>query len=197
MSLEWLRNLDRSRPFFLMHHFKAPHDMFEFAARHADYLADTEIPEPASLYAQPDWGSPATRGIDDAMRGSIGSSLSMRNPPRSLGLRLGIDPGLPDDVFRHRVYQEYLKRYLRCVKGGRRKRRAACRSPQDVGGVGQYHHQLHQRPGHDAGRTRSDRQAVDVRRIHANAADLARSASGQCGSFGRCNHHQHRLCPPT
>lgn len=49
MSLEWLRNLDRSPPFFLMHHFKAPHDMFEFAARHADYLADTEIPEPASL----------------------------------------------------------------------------------------------------------------------------------------------------
>lgn len=51
------------------------------------------------------------------MRGSIGSSPSMRNPPRSLGLRLWIDPGLPDDVFRHRVYQEYLKRYLRCVKG--------------------------------------------------------------------------------
>jgi arylsulfatase A-like enzyme len=100
-----------------MHHFKAPHDMFQYAARYSDYLADTEIPEPASLYSQTDWGSPATRGVDDTMRGSIGSSLSMRNRPRSLGLRLGIDPDLPDEVFRHRAYQEYLKRYLRCVKG--------------------------------------------------------------------------------
>lgn len=116
-SLEWLRNRDRSRPFFLMHHFKAPHDMFQYAARYSDYLADTEIPEPASLYSQADWGSPATRGVNDTMRGSIGSSLSMRNRPRSLGLRLGIDPDLPDEVFRHRAYQEYLKRYLRCVKG--------------------------------------------------------------------------------
>ena len=32
-----------------MHHYKAPHDMFEFAPRYADYLADVEIPEPVDI----------------------------------------------------------------------------------------------------------------------------------------------------
>ena len=34
ISLEWLdQKRDKSKPFFLMHHFKAPHDFFEFAKR--------------------------------------------------------------------------------------------------------------------------------------------------------------------
>ena len=33
ISLEWLdQKRDKSKPFFLMHHFKAPHDFFEFAS---------------------------------------------------------------------------------------------------------------------------------------------------------------------
>lgn len=31
-----------------MHHYKAPHDDFEFAPRYADYLKDVEIPEPGA-----------------------------------------------------------------------------------------------------------------------------------------------------
>lgn len=34
LSLEWLRKRDRSKPFFLMHHFKAPHDLFQNAKRY-------------------------------------------------------------------------------------------------------------------------------------------------------------------
>ena len=49
-TLKWLKNRDDSKPFFLMHQFKAPHDMFEFAPRYVNYLENTEIPEPASLY---------------------------------------------------------------------------------------------------------------------------------------------------
>ena len=37
LSLEWLKQRDPSRPFFLMHHFKAPHDNFENAERY-DWL---------------------------------------------------------------------------------------------------------------------------------------------------------------
>ncbi|MCP4311593.1 MAG: sulfatase-like hydrolase/transferase, partial [Bacteroidetes bacterium] len=49
ITLEWLESgRDKERPFFLMHHYKAPHDMFEFAHRYAEYLEDVEIPEPAS-----------------------------------------------------------------------------------------------------------------------------------------------------
>lgn len=50
LSLEWLERRDKEQPFFLMHHYKAPHDDFEFAPRYTDYLEDVEIPEPESLY---------------------------------------------------------------------------------------------------------------------------------------------------
>ena len=54
ISLEWLKNgRDKSKPFFLMHHFKAPHDMFQNAKRYDTYLEDVEIPEPDNLHSQP------------------------------------------------------------------------------------------------------------------------------------------------
>ncbi|MHC4355488.1 MAG: sulfatase-like hydrolase/transferase, partial [Planctomycetota bacterium] len=35
ITLDWLENRrDKSKPFFLMHHFKAPHDMFVYAERY-------------------------------------------------------------------------------------------------------------------------------------------------------------------
>ena len=46
MSLQWLRNRDRSRPFALMVHHKAPHREWEPDAAHADMYEDEEIPEP-------------------------------------------------------------------------------------------------------------------------------------------------------
>lgn len=38
LSIDWLEQRDRAKPFFLMHHYKAPHDMFEFAPRYGNYL---------------------------------------------------------------------------------------------------------------------------------------------------------------
>lgn len=50
-TLDWLATKrKKDQPFFLMHHYKAPHDDFEFYPRYASYLEDAEIPEPASLY---------------------------------------------------------------------------------------------------------------------------------------------------
>lgn len=117
VTLRWLRDRDDSKPFFLMHHFKAPHDMFTFAPRYADHLSDAFIPEPASLYYNANNGSVATRGKNDSLRHVIGSSVSHRNPNRNMGQHMKIDPDLPDPEYAHQAYQEYLKRYLRCVKG--------------------------------------------------------------------------------
>ena len=75
ITLDWLeKRRDRSKPFFLMHHFKAPHDMFVYAPRYEDYLKDVEIPEPDNLYDQPgpNFGSVATRGENDSLVGVIG-----------------------------------------------------------------------------------------------------------------------------
>ena len=119
ISLEWLENgRDKNQPFFLMHHYKAPHDMFEFAPRYADYLEDVEIPEPASMYAQPYFGSEATLGKDNELIHRIGTSISERHTYRNyVGDFLEeINTESPMENT-HRAYQEYLKRYLRCVKG--------------------------------------------------------------------------------
>ncbi len=118
ISLEWLRiKRDKSKPFFLMHHFKAPHDFFEFAPRYKDYLEEVEIPEPASLWYNANNGSIATRGANDALIDTIGSSIGHRNTIRNMGMHMGIDPEIPDPEYKKLAYQEYLKRYLRCVKG--------------------------------------------------------------------------------
>ncbi|WP_298486251.1 sulfatase [uncultured Maribacter sp.] len=118
ISLEWLKNKrDKSKPFFLMHHFKAPHDFFEFAARYKDYLEDVEIPEPSSMWYNGNNGSVATRGENNSLLDTIGSSIGHRNVIRNMGMHMEIDPNIPDPEYKSLAYQEYLKRYLRCVKG--------------------------------------------------------------------------------
>ncbi len=119
LTIEWLEKRDPSKPFFLMHHYKAPHDMFEHAARYDGYLADVVIPEPENLHHQPSagFGSVATRGTNDSLVHRIGTSISKRHPVRNYGLDFNVDPNLSDREYTRRAYQEYLKRYLRCVKG--------------------------------------------------------------------------------
>ena len=118
ITLDWLENKrNKNKPFFLMHHYKAPHDMFEFAPRYANYLEDVEIPEPASMYYNANNGSVATRGENDELMRKIGSSVGHRNIIRNMGMHMDIDPDIPDPEYTHLAYQEYLKRYLRCVKG--------------------------------------------------------------------------------
>jgi len=130
-SLEWLeKGWDRERPFFLMHHFKAPHDYFENAKRYDDDLADRDIPAPDSLWnSHPEsFGSLATRGADDELVPHIGTSIGNRNPRRSYAQDLprkfpeeypaDYDPAeLSDRQIKKMAYNVYLKKFLRCVKG--------------------------------------------------------------------------------
>lgn len=129
-ALDWFKNeRDADKPFFMCFQFKAPHDYFENAPRYQSYLADVEIPEPDSLYNVPDtWGSLATRGNNDELMPHIGTSIGTRNPRRSYAVDLlerfpeefpeGYDLSKASDRERkHRAYQAYLKKYLRCVKG--------------------------------------------------------------------------------
>lgn len=112
LSLKWLKEeRDKSKPFFLMHHFKAPHDMFENAKRYDAYLEDVEIPEPVNLHNQPaaGFGSKGSR--------PYGAGVTKAHPSWNLGRKLGIDSNLNEPEYGKAVYQKYLKRYLRCVKG--------------------------------------------------------------------------------
>jgi len=112
ISLDWLKNgWDKSKPFFMMHHFKAPHDMFQNAKRYESYLADVKIPEPHNLHNQPadGFGSKATR--------KYGAGLTKNHPSWGMARKLGVDKNLPEPQHGSEAHQRYLKRYLRCVKG--------------------------------------------------------------------------------
>ncbi len=117
LCLEWLRNRDKTKPFFLMHHFKAPHDSFQNAKRYDTYLEDIDIPEPESLYNPGNHGSVSTRGVNDSLINTIGASVSKRCNVWNLGRALNISDSIPEPEYTHQVYQAFLKRYLRCVKG--------------------------------------------------------------------------------
>jgi arylsulfatase A-like enzyme len=115
ISLEWLKSRDRSRPFFLMHHFKAPHKPWDHAQRYADLWADIDLPEPPSLWDNRGNGSIATRGDQDELLHLIGKSVSARHHS-GYGMRFR-EEGLTDEAVTRASYQRYLKRYLRCVRG--------------------------------------------------------------------------------
>ena len=108
-SIDWLKRRDKNRPFFLMHHFKAPHDNFENAERYDFLYADTAIPEPPSLWRVPNHGSAATRGT--------GTSIGKRNTRRNMGHHMFVDPDLGEEDYKRTSYQRYLKKFLRTVKG--------------------------------------------------------------------------------
>ena len=50
LSLDWLKQRDKSRPFVLMCQHKAPHRRWEPALRHLDFDNDRKYPEPATLF---------------------------------------------------------------------------------------------------------------------------------------------------
>ena len=49
-SIEWLKNIDDDKPFFLMTHFKATHEPFDYPDRNKNLNKDVFFPEPSSLY---------------------------------------------------------------------------------------------------------------------------------------------------
>ncbi|QDU52502.1 sulfatase family protein [Gimesia panareensis] len=110
ISLKWLKNRkQKQKPFFLMHHFKAPHDNFENAERYDWLYQDVTIPEPDSLWHRGQHG-PLNHPL-------YGTSVGPRNQRRNMGHHMFVDPNLPADKYTHEAYQRYLKKFLRCVRG--------------------------------------------------------------------------------
>ena len=131
LSIKWLKERkDTKKPFFLMHHYKAPHDYFDNAPRYEDFLAGVDIPAPDSLWnSHPEgFGSIATRGADDELIPHIGTSVGQRNPRRNYMVDLAhlfpkefpenYDPAnFSEKENKRMAYNAYLRKYLRCVKG--------------------------------------------------------------------------------
>ncbi|MFH5886423.1 sulfatase-like hydrolase/transferase [Halalkalibaculum sp. DA3122] len=110
-TLDYLKNKQSGdKPFMLFANFKAPHDPWDYAERYDGYLADVEIPEPSNLLDNYDGRSDAlkqtTQHLDDI-------ALNWSDPAQ---LKRETE-GLEGDAKTRKIYQMYMKKYLRSVKG--------------------------------------------------------------------------------
>jgi arylsulfatase A-like enzyme len=116
-SLEWLTKKDKDKPYFLMTHFKATHEPFDYPERLKDLYKDEEIPEPESLY---DFG-PETTGrtftgqkLDELARRM---TFASENPGKFWTSYPGLPfstKGLDSIQARKKIYQKFVKDFMKC-----------------------------------------------------------------------------------
>ena len=117
-AIRWLDERDRTKPFLLLCHHKAPHDEFEYHPRYGHLLDGVTIPEPESLYEDKSERSPGSAGfgitISEAnKRRNMVETMSRPDYPTGPLLTEGLD----EEERMRAAYQKYLKDYLRTVKG--------------------------------------------------------------------------------
>ncbi len=113
-SLEWLKNRDSSRPFFLMCHHKAPHGLWEYAPRHEHLLDQVTLIEPESLMEDKSHRSEGSRPFGRDMLNLSRRMSEGKNGREWPTGRLDVT-GMTDEERIRAAYQKYLKDYLRVV----------------------------------------------------------------------------------
>jgi arylsulfatase A-like enzyme len=105
-SLDWLKQRDPTKPFFLMSHHKAPHRPWDPAPKYKDLFAHDTIPEPDNLY---DHYAGRARGVA-AVTMKVGEDMNDRD------LKTHRPDDLKGDAMRKWAYQLFIKDYLRCIQ---------------------------------------------------------------------------------
>jgi len=117
-ALDWLKNRQSEKPFFMMLHHKAPHGKWEPPARHKDYLAGVDIPEPKTLWEDFSHRSEATRKMGTSITNRLAPRRTMVGDVQKPDWPAGsIDmKGMTPTEQGKAAYQKYLHDYLGCVK---------------------------------------------------------------------------------
>jgi arylsulfatase A-like enzyme len=105
-TLNWLKNRDPKKPFFLMSHHKAPHRPWQPAPKYADWLKDETVPEPDNLFDHYE-GKP--RAVA-AVTMKVGEDMQQSD------VKQPFPKDLHGDGLRKWAYQLYIKDYLRCIR---------------------------------------------------------------------------------
>lgn len=130
LSIDWLKNRDKSKPFLLMSQHKAPHREWSPALRHLGWDQDRVYPEPATLFDEYEGRSKAVSdhdmGLDRTFTDLDAKFVPAPNltpeqlkiwneyyEPRNRQFRESNLTG--KDLVRWR-YQRYMHDYLGCVK---------------------------------------------------------------------------------
>jgi len=129
LSLDWLKNRDKSKPFLLMCQHKAPHRSWEPAVKYLDKYDDVTIPEPDTLFDDyAGRGKPARTQDMTIARTMTPRDLKLDFPPNLNAEQLKAWHAAYDaenealrsaklegpDLVRWK-YQRYIKDYLRCI----------------------------------------------------------------------------------
>ncbi|MBI9017313.1 MAG: sulfatase [Phycisphaerae bacterium] len=113
ITLEWLENRKKDKPFFLMCHHKAPHGLWEYAKRHENLFDGVVIPEPESLQEDLSHRSEGSREYGRNMLNLAGRMNVTEKKKWPTGR---LDTTKMDDSQKIKAaYQKYLKDYLRCI----------------------------------------------------------------------------------
>ncbi|WP_437188525.1 sulfatase family protein [Planctomicrobium sp. SH668] len=131
LSIDWLNNRDKSKPFLLMCQHKAPHREWSPALRHLGWDNDRDYPEPETLFDDFEGRAQAVKDHDMGLAETIldldvklspvpGMTEEPRKEwnkyydPRNAAYRESKPTG--PDLVRWR-YNRYMHDYLGCVKG--------------------------------------------------------------------------------
>jgi arylsulfatase A-like enzyme len=110
-ALNWLEAHDSSRPFFLMCHFKAPHEPFGYPERYANWLDGADFPLPETI------DSVGPRQGGRTFAGQTLDILAQRfeQHPQRYQLKAFEGSG-PPAMVRRLAYQELVRNFLRSVR---------------------------------------------------------------------------------
>lgn len=108
-TLQWLKNREKDQPFLMLTHFKATHEPFNYPERFDTLYANTEIPEPESLYDY--YPEETTRTFEGQVLEILGRRFE-ENPERYSADEFSLD-GLNQREARHKTYQKFVKDFLR------------------------------------------------------------------------------------
>jgi arylsulfatase A-like enzyme len=130
VALDWLKNQrDKSKPFFLMYHHKAPHRNWQPGPKYLEHYKDVEIPEPETLFD--DYSGRARPAGENEM--SVAKHLTPndlkleKQPGLTAEQQAAFDNAYADENEKLKTsrftregltkwnYQRFAKDYLRCV----------------------------------------------------------------------------------
>jgi len=111
LSLNWLKNRNRNKPFFLMYHHKAPHGPWQCDQKHEHLYNDVEMPEPASLWEDKSHRSQGSKNYGTGMYHLATERLLWMYKKSSMPDISNMD----ENQIKRFGYQSYIKSYMRCV----------------------------------------------------------------------------------
>lgn len=112
-AMDMIAKRDRSRPFMMVCSYKAPHDPYHNHPRNGDLYADQTIPEPEDLH----WPESPKGRVHEGwpLEGRLKRKY-LNKPERYPGPPLELD-GEDPKADRSKLYQKFIKDYLRTVAG--------------------------------------------------------------------------------